>query len=63
MVQPDLLFISNERIAILRNQVWGAPDLVVEVESPGTRRPFHGQRPLQSAVLPELRIPAAAFFE
>jgi Uma2 family endonuclease len=36
ILQPDVIFISNDRLGILRNQVWGAPDLVVEVLSPGT---------------------------
>jgi Uma2 family endonuclease len=36
IVQPDLMFISHERAGIIRNHVWGAPDLVVEVASPGT---------------------------
>ncbi|TAK15588.1 MAG: Uma2 family endonuclease [Acidobacteria bacterium] len=36
ILQPDIIFISNDRLSILRNQVWGAPDLVVEVLSPGT---------------------------
>jgi Uma2 family endonuclease len=36
ILQPDVLLISNDRLGILRNQVWGAPDLVVEVLSPGT---------------------------
>jgi Uma2 family endonuclease len=36
ILQPDIIFISTDRLGILRNQVWGAPDLVVEVLSPGT---------------------------
>jgi Uma2 family endonuclease len=36
VVQPDVIFVAKERLGIIRNQVWGAPDLVAEVVSPGT---------------------------
>jgi Uma2 family endonuclease len=38
VVEPDILFVSNERADILGKWVHGAPDLVVEILSPGTRR-------------------------
>jgi Uma2 family endonuclease len=44
IVQPDVLFVSTERLSIIRNQVWGAPDLVAEVLSDGTKRHDRGEK-------------------
>lgn len=36
--QPDVVFISNERLDIIKTRLMGAADLVAEVISPGSRR-------------------------
>jgi Uma2 family endonuclease len=45
VVQPDLLFIVRGRLAIIGDAaIEGAPDLVVEVLSPGTRERDRGMK-------------------
>lgn len=40
---PDLVFVSNERLSILKGKnIQGAPDLIVEIISPSTRRRDEG---------------------
>jgi len=36
--QPDLLFIANENAGIIKDHVFGAPDLAVEILSPSSIR-------------------------
>jgi len=43
-VQPDLLYISPERMGVARRWVEGAPDLAVEVLSPSTTRKDRGEK-------------------
>jgi Uma2 family endonuclease len=40
VVEPDLLYLSNERMAevVTPQHVHGAPNLVIEIGSPGTRK-------------------------
>ncbi len=38
VVQPDIIYISREHSAILRDRIRGVPDLLVEVISPGSWR-------------------------
>jgi Uma2 family endonuclease len=45
VVEPDLLYISRERSNVLTEKhVRGAPDLAVEIVSPGTRRRDEDQK-------------------
>jgi Uma2 family endonuclease len=44
VVQPDLFYVAAVRRRILHERVEGAPDLVIEILSPGTARRDRGQK-------------------
>ena len=44
ILQPDVLFVATARLSIIRDQVWGAPDLVAEVLSHSTRHRDRGEK-------------------
>ncbi len=44
IVQPDLIFVSNDRKSILKDYVKGAPDFIVEILSFGTKNKDFGEK-------------------
>jgi Uma2 family endonuclease len=44
VLQPDVLFVAANRRSIIKDQVWGPPDLVVEVHSQSTRSYDRGEK-------------------
>jgi len=44
VVQPDVIYVSRERRKIAQERIEGAPDLLIEILSPGTERRDRGEK-------------------
>ena len=44
VVQPDVIYISSERLKVLRRRIEGPPDLLIEVLSPSSGRRDRGEK-------------------
>jgi len=44
VVQPDVIYVSAARLGILGKRIEGAPDLLIEVLSPGSARRDRGEK-------------------
>jgi Uma2 family endonuclease len=44
VVQPDVIYISAARLGVIEDRIEGAPDLLVEVLSPGSKRLDRGEK-------------------
>jgi Uma2 family endonuclease len=58
VVEPDLLYLSNQRAAevVTPKHVQGAPELVVEISSPGTRQRDETRRLYERAGVSEFWV-------
>jgi Uma2 family endonuclease len=50
IVQPDIVYVTAARVSIVRAHAESAPDLVVEIISPGTARRDEGEKKLLYAL-------------
>ncbi|MBF0466758.1 MAG: Uma2 family endonuclease [Nitrospirae bacterium] len=53
-LQPDILFIRNENMAIFQDWVRGVPDMVCEIVSPGT---YEKDTEIKKAVYERYKVP------
>jgi Uma2 family endonuclease len=44
VVQPDVIYVSPQRLGVLRQRIEGAPDLLIEVLSPSSGRRDRGEK-------------------